>query len=364
MTSHSNASEAALYESCEVYGANSLLDVCNHIVGTKPLTATVAQPLPITDNDLDLVDVKGQQLAKRALEISAAGGHNLLLYGPPGTGKTMLASRLPGIMPALTTRQFIEVASIHSLCNHSQPSSTTPPFRHPHHTSSAVALVGGGSQPRPGEISLAHQGILFLDELPEFQRQVLEVLREPMESGDIYISRANAQVRFPANFQLIAAMNPCQCGYFGSTSEKHHCCCTPDQVKRYRQKISGPLLDRIDLHVAVSHASTSELQNLPDGESSVIIKQRVLQVREIQLQRQQKVNAHLTKADIKHYCPLNKNDRSFLNAVVDKLGLSARAYDRILKTARTIADLSKKECIHREHISEAIGYRNFDRSTR
>jgi len=237
----SNAKEAALSETTTVYGADNLLAVCAHLHRQTLLSKTIVSP-PQTNIDIaNLSDVKGQAFAKRALEIAAAGGHNVLFYGPPGTGKTMLASRLPGIMPQLTSEQAIRVASIYSLCGHEYKPWRTPTFRCPHHTASAVALVGGGSQPKPGEISLADNGILFLDELPEFQRQVLEVLREPMESGEIRISRANAQVTFPARFQLIAAMNPCPCGYLNSRSSKHSCRCTPDQIKRYRQKISGPL---------------------------------------------------------------------------------------------------------------------------
>jgi magnesium chelatase family protein len=361
LTSDSNANEAALCESCEVFGATSLLEVCGHIQGQHSITATIATPPQAEEDYLDFAEVKGQAFAKRALEITAAGGHNILLYGPPGTGKTMLASRLPSIMPSLSNQQSIAVASIHSLCGHRYSAWGTPPFRSPHHSSSAVALVGGGSQPKPGEISLAHHGILFLDELPEFQRSVLEVLREPMESGEIHISRANAQVSFPAQFTLVAALNPCYCGYFGSHSDKHHCRCSPDQIRRYRQKISGPLLDRIDLHVPVSHTSNSELQTLAEGESSAVIKPRVLAARERQLQRQQKTNARLSKKQLNCFCILDKNNNEYLNKAVDKLGLSARAYDRILKTARTIADLADSDNIQQAHLSEALAFINFDR---
>lgn len=360
ITSSKNAPEAALYESCKVYGANNLLDVCCHLSGDKPLAATAVTRPKMIDNPLDLRDVKGQAFAKRALEITAAGGHNLLLHGPPGTGKTMLASRLPSIMPPLTTKQSIEVASIHSLCDHSQPLWGIPPFRAPHHTSSAVALVGGGSQPKPGEISLAHEGVLFLDELPEFQRQVLEVLREPMESGKIHISRANAQVCFPSNFIFAAAFNPCPCGFFGSTSNKHHCRCTPDQIRRYRQKISGPLLDRIDLHVSVNHIPSRELQTILDSESSTVVKQRVIEARNIQQERQKIINSQLKQQEIKNFCQLTQKTSDLLNDAIDKLGLSSRSYDRILKVARTIADLSQVDNIEQAHIMEAISFRNFE----
>lgn len=360
-TAQENAENAALCHSCNVYGATHLLDVCQHIQGVSTLTAAKPTIQTPPQESIDFADVKGQAFAKRALEITAAGGHNILLYGPPGTGKTMLASRLPSIMPSLNTEQAISVASIYSLCGLHYPYWDKPPFRSPHHSSSAVALVGGGSQPKPGEISLSHCGILFLDEFPEFSRQVLEVLREPLESGEIHISRANAQVCYPSQFTLVAALNPCQCGYFGSRIKGHSCKCTPDQVRQYRRKISGPLLDRIDLQVPVNHIPANELQNIPDSESSSDIKKRVYQARKKQLERQQKNNAQLTKKEINRHCALDSNSQSFLNNVVDKIGLSARAYDKILKTARTIADLGGSENILQEHISEAIAFRNFDR---
>ena len=361
VTATDNANDAALYDKSEVYGANTLLGVCQHLTKVRPLTIATAIPPKNHSPLLDFADVKGQPFAKRALEITAAGGHNILLHGSPGTGKTMLASRLPSIMPPLNAKQCIEVASIYSLCKHPLPTWGLPPFRHPHHSSSAVALVGGGAQPKPGEISLSHEGILFLDELPEFQRQVLEVLREPMESGNIHISRANAQVCFPSRFLLVAALNPCPCGYFGSTSTIHQCRCTPDQIGRYRHKISGPLLDRIDLHVPVNHTPVSQLDNMPIGETSSVIKERVLAARYRQEQRQKIPNAQLNKQQLTCYCSLNKESKQFLHSAVDKLGLSARAYDRILKTARTIADIEASEHIAQHHLAEAIAFRNFDR---
>jgi magnesium chelatase family protein len=361
LTSTHNAQEASLCEYENIFGASSLLDICRHIHGEQPLQKVTA-PLPvITPHNHDFMDVKGQAFAKRALEITAAGAHNILMYGPPGTGKTMLASRLPSIMPSLNTEQAIDVGSIYSLCGQPYPHWSTPPFRNPHHSSSAVALVGGGSHPKPGEISLSHCGVLFLDEFPEFSRQVLEVLREPLESGEIYISRANAHVRFPSQFTLVAALNPCQCGYFGSSIKTHYCRCSPDQVKRYRQKISGPLLDRIDLHVPVDHIPTTELQKMPIGEHSEIIKQRVVNARKIQWQRQKKNNVQLTQQDMQTFCTLTPTIQTFLNTAVDTLGLSARAYDKIIKTARTIADLEATSAISLDHIREALAFRNFDR---
>ena len=356
-----NAEEAALSQTTEVYGADNLLAVCAHLQNQTQLATTIFSPPQVSVDVLDLEDVVGQILAKRALEVAAAGAHNVLFYGPPGTGKTMLATRLVGILPPLTNTQALAVATIYSLSGQAKQPWQLPPYRTPHHTASAVALVGGGSKPKPGEISLAHHGVLFLDELPEFQRNVLEVLREPLESGQISISRASAQVKFPAQFQLIAAMNPCPCGYLTSRNPRHVCHCTADQVRRYRQKISGPLLDRIDLHVPVNNLSGADLQQLPKGETTAIVRQRVLQARERQQQRQQKTNAQLTHKDIEHYCVIGKKEKTLLNNAMEKLGLSARAYHRILKTARTLADLADETHIGSTHISEAIAMRNFDR---
>lgn len=360
ITESSNAKQAALYESCNALSAESLLSVCKHLQGEQALPQAEPEAPKAEKIAADFSEIIGQDFAKRALEIAAAGGHNLLLYGPPGTGKTMLASRIPGIMPTLTSSEAITVASIYSLCNSNHHWKQVN-FRSPHHSSSAVAMVGGGSHPKPGEISLSHCGILFLDELPEFQRQVLEVLREPMESGEIHISRANAQVTFPAQFQLVAAMNPCPCGYYGSPSDKHHCRCSTEKIKRYREKISGPLLDRIDLHVAVDPIPITDLQTDKISESSESIYQRVLTARNIQQARQNTINARLSKADLKHYCKLDSQSHNFLLTAIEKMGLSIRAHDKILKISRTIADLDNEKNIQKNHIVEALSFRNFDR---
>lgn len=368
LVSTDNATEAALSTSTPVFGAESLLQVCAHLMSEdfQQISRAASTPPQALENSLDIRDVRGQRHPKRALEIAAAGGHNLLMYGPPGTGKTMLASRLPGILPPLTQAQSLEVASIHSLCGKSRSHWHLPPFRNPHHTASAVALVGGGSHPRPGEISLAHRGVLFLDELPEFQRQVLEVMRQPLESGEILISRASAQLCFPARFQLVAAMNPCACGYLNAhPTRRRRCQCTSQQVQRYRQKISGPLLDRIDLHVPVNDLSMEDLEATSpeenDGESSAIVRARIVQAREQQYHRQGGCNAHISEREIKIHCELDVSTQKLLVQAIDRLGLSARAYHRIIKVARTIADLNQQENITQEQIAEALSFRNFDR---
>ena len=363
-----NAAEAALVRDLVVLPAAHLLEVCAHLTGARPLepflagpAGGVAAPLP------DLAEVRGQGHAKRALAIAAAGAHSLLMVGPPGTGKSMLATRLPGILPPLSEAEALETAAVASLATGTfDPRGFhRRPFRAPHHTASAVALVGGSGNPRPGEISLAHNGVLFLDELPEFDRRVLEVLREPIETGRILVSRAARQAEFPARFQLVAAMNPCPCGYHGDTRGQA-CNCTPDQIARYRGRVSGPLLDRLDMQIEVPAVPPALLDGTtgPGDESSATVRARVTAARERQLLRQGGPNAELRPGDLERHCALAPAARALLHQAVDRLRLSARAYHRVLRLARTIADLDEVDVVGVAQVAEAVGYRRLDRGQR
>jgi magnesium chelatase family protein len=352
-----NADEAALVAGAAVFPANTLLEVCAHFSSTEG-AAQLKRHHRNTESAFapvypDFCDVKGQITVKRQLEIAAAGGHSVLLVGPPGAGKTMLASRFVGLLPPLTEKEALESASVHSLSGKFNPTHwRTRPFRSPHHSCSGVALVGGGNVPQPGEISLAHCGVLFLDELPEFNRNALEVLRQPMESGVITISRASRQSDFPARFQLIAAMNPCPCGYYGHASGK--CMCTPENIMRYQSRISGPLLDRIDMQIEVAAVDPASMRQAADGESSAIIAARVARALTVQVDRQGKSNQHLTTHQIDRLCKLDTEAERWLCDSIAKLHWSGRAYHRVLRVARTIADLRHGSTLNIEDVKEAI----------
>jgi len=354
-----NGGEAGLIRDADIRLAGHLLDVTAAVNGAGELARAQPAPVTVRGGELDMRDVRGQHHAKRALQIAAAGGHNLLMVGPPGSGKTMLATRLSGLLPPLGEDEALEVASVRSVAGlpMEAPGSRDGPFRRPHHSCSSVALVGGGSRPRPGEVSLAHHGVLFLDELPEFSRHALEQLREPLEAGIVHIARAAQQVSYPARFQLLAAMNPCPCGYLGDS----RCQCTVEQVHRYRARVSGPLLDRVDIHIEVPAVPHATLHEEPEGESSAELREQVLAAQSLQRERQDSLNKDLNVQSMTAHCTLNRSTQSLLNQAMDRLGLSARAYHRVIRLARTIADLEHCETIADAHIGEAIQLRCLDR---
>ncbi len=368
-----NAREAAMVEGIEVYGVRNLREAFEFLTGERELAPTredLAQFFATHQQyDVDFADVRGHEHAKRAVEIAVAGGHNLMLLGPPGSGKSMLAKRIPTIIPPMALEEAIETTKIHSICglllDPAHSFVATRPFRAPHHTISDAGLLGGGTNPTPGEVSVAHNGVLFLDELPEFKRSTLEVLRQPLEDGRVTISRAAGSMMFPADFMFVAAMNPCPCGFFGDP--KRECRCSPRQVEQYRARISGPLLDRIDLHLEVPVVEFQQLASRQPGECSAAIRERILAVRDVQRRRfgentRVRCNARMTPKQQKIFCDLDSAAEGLLRMAMSELHLSARAYDRILKVARTIADLDGKEAIAPEHVGEAIQYRTLDRT--